>query len=179
MWALALSLCVLMNSFCPRSLIELKNYDVVVLAMGSQSVFLHIFALPSKVSVELAGLLLSDKSRPYNGKAGRGNRAKTAGDSSSDYSILSLDQKEILKEYQVNQGGAGTFSVQEGIRTLSGLVILMLQTHPQGVLYCVFLLIFFSRPRGGVADIVKTMIINTKEPGSSLRPGFLFYEVPL
>ena len=178
LYALALSFCVLMNSFCPRSLIELKNYDVVVLAMGSQSVFLHLFTLPNKVSVELANLLFNDKNKPFNGKTGHGNKTKAAGNSSSDFSILCLDQKEMLKEFQMNVSGAGAFIPQIGIRLLTGSVKLSAVMRPQVVLYCVFLLIFFSRPRGGVADIAINMILNNAKPGLNLKPGFLLCEVP-
>ena len=112
-FALLLAFCISVNNLCPRAIIELKNYDVVVLAMGSQSVFLHLFALPSKVSMELATLLFgdSDKMTPLRA-AGNKNTPKTNRDSSTDFSILSLDKSQTLKSFELGAAYAGSAGVQ-------------------------------------------------------------------
>ena len=178
-FAVMMSFCVLINSSCPSSVIELKNYDVVVLAMGNQQVFLHLFALPSKAAIELANLLLNDKTRPSHGAAGGGNKAKASKTSSSDFSILCLDQTQKLIEFQLNLLHAVVFMTQAEVTSVAGALQIAWPVHQQGMLYFTFLLLFFSRPRGDTTNAAINPITNNTEPGLNLRPGFLFCEVSL
>jgi hypothetical protein len=166
----------LINNFYPRSLIELKNYDVVVLAMGSQSVFLHLFDLPEKVAIELAGLLFDDKTETLNNQATNSNhKPKAATNSSSDYSILNVEQRveNVTQLGTVHAGMAGALNnsaqSRECIRSdLEGVF--------QGLMYLMILMLLFSRPRGDTLAAVINTTINkiNKGPGLKCKPGFLF-----
>ena len=172
-----IAFCILINSFYPRAIIELKNYDVIVLAMGSQSVFLHLFALPNKVSVELANLIFNDKTQPVQNRSRHGSRSKKTSDSSSDFSILRfLDEKQNLKEFQLDICQAGVFIAQVSAGFSSACSRASGTVRVQGILYLVFIMLLFSRPRGDVTKNAINLIFNNMKPGLNLRPGFLFPE---
>jgi hypothetical protein len=176
LFALALVFSMVMNSLCPRAIIELKNYDVVVLAMGSQSVFLHLFALPSKVSIELANLLFSDQMQSARQKSGHENKDKGVFNSSSDFSLLRFDEKQAITQLQPEVFGTGNIAGQSDVGFTSCQFIQRSQFHSL-VLYFVFMMLFFSRPRGnGTGDAINMTPNNiVKKPGLDIKPGFLCF----
>ena len=176
-FALMVVFCVLLNNIYPRAIMELKNYDVVVLAMGSQSVFLHLFDLPSQVSIELANLLFNNKTQTLGNKATRNHKPKAATNSSSDFSILSFEARQVQKVLELGSAFTGSLGVLFAGRSLPECMKTMRLNYQQGIFYFMFLMLFFSRPRGDTPDIeIKqtTNIFNNIKLGLNQKPGFLF-----
>jgi len=173
-FALLLVFCISINNVYPRAIIEMKNYNVVVLAMGSQLIFLHLFALPGRVSIELANLLFGDngKMSPLD-KPNRKNAPKTNRNSSADYSILSVDGCESFRLFQLGAVYACDTRLNLTKIVFTNLPVTFGLFQLQGMLYFILLLLFFSRPRGDVSNAANKTIINNSKPGSSLKPGFL------
>jgi len=173
-FALLLAFCILTNSFCPRAVIELKNYDVVVLAMGSQSVFLHLFALPSKVSIELANMLFNDKIHPCHAKNSN-NKTKNTSNSSADFSILNAGQGQSLEKLQSGICQAVVFTGSMGVGFFTSPLRIAALAQMPGIAYFLFMLLFFSRPRGQTQITVSNIfMMNISKLGLSLIPGFSF-----
>lgn len=175
-FALLVVFCILTNSFYPRALIELKNYDVVVLAMGSQSVFLHLFDLPEKVAIELASLLFDDDTQTLGEEAtGNNHKPKAATNSASDYSIMVLEQR-VQKVLELGAGSAGVVGAWFGGMHQAAMLEYFGLFAVYGMTYFMFLMLFYSRPRGDTASAAINPIKYTinNEPGLNCKPGFLF-----
>jgi hypothetical protein len=174
-FALLLVVSISVNNACPRAIMELKNYDVVVLAMGSQSVFLHLFALPSRVSLELANLLFGDSGimAPVE-KTNHKNIPKAGHNSSADYSLLSLDASGSMRLSHLGAVYSCDTCVNLTKIIFANLLFSLELYQFQAMLYFILMLIYFSRPRGDVSTIADKTINSILKPGSSFIAGFSF-----
>jgi hypothetical protein len=141
--------------------------------MCSQSVFLHLFAMPSNVSIELANLLFNDKVQPHHAK-NTNNKSKNTSNSSADFSILSGGQGQSLEKLQAGISQAVVFTGSVGIGICSNPLKAVPLSQMFGMTYFLFVLLFFSRPRGETVIFAINMIMNISKPGFSLIPGFSF-----
>ncbi|MBN1822687.1 MAG: hypothetical protein JW803_00045 [Endomicrobiales bacterium] len=160
-------LSIAVAALFPRSLMALKNYDAVALAMGNQTVIFHLFALPTNVAIELANLLFTGKMQGTHKGSNHGKNAKSS-DTSSNAGIFNAERRFVVEieesvipldflapKLGVSFAVADVSVILQGFSFLSYGIILV---------YFFLMMLMVVRPRNGVLpEVTRTNIRKTKE----------------